>query len=263
MNLKLKEIFKDTCKIFEENIGLNEKLYKSINNTEIINMNNIKCYKSEVKKPINIEVTNNSSIDEALKQSISGKNIMVLNFASAVSPGGGVKNGATAQEESLCRVSGLYHCLARQKSFYNYHRLNKNYLYNNYIIYSPNVPVIKDNDGNLLDKPAFISFITSPAVYAKYARMFFISDKQINSTMEDRINKIIDFIIEKSPSCVILGAFGCGVFKNNPNIIANLFKEAITSRSTELNNRNIKIVFAIYDKDKTSVNYNTFLKVLN
>lgn len=262
MNQKLKEVFKDTCKIFKEDMELSKQLEESMNNTLIINIDDIKSYKSEIITPINIVISNESSIDEALKQSSSGKSVMVLNFASAISPGGGVKNGSTAQEESLCRASGLYQCLVNQKSFYNYHRLHKNYLYNNVIIYSPNVPVIKDNEGNLLDKPNLISFITSPAVYAKYARMFFISDEKINSVMKERINKLIDFIIEKSPDCAILGAFGCGVFKNNPNSIATMFKEAIVSRSNELNSRNIKIVFAIYDKEKTGVNYRTFHKIL-
>lgn len=264
MSQNLKEVFKNTCKIFEENKDneLGKQLEKAINNTLIVDMDKIKSYKSDVITPINIEISNKSSIDEALKQSSSLKNVMVLNFASAISPGGGVKNGATAQEESLCRVSGLYQCLVNQKPFYNYHRTHRNYLYNNRIIYSPNVPVIKDNEGNLLDESRVISFITSPAVYAKYARMFFISDEKINSVMKNRINKLIDFIIEKSPDCAILGAFGCGVFKNNPNSIATMFKEAIVSRSNELNSRNIKIVFAIYDKEKTGVNYRTFHKIL-
>lgn len=264
MSKKLKEIFKDTCKIFKENRDneLGKQLEKAIKNTLIVDMDKIKSYESDVITPINIEISNKSSIDEALKQSNSGKNVMVLNFASAISPGGGVKNGATAQEESLCRVSGLYQCLVNQKSFYNYHRIHRNYLYNNNIIYSPNVPVIKDNEGKILNEPIAISFITSPAVYAKYAKMFFLSDEKINSVMKNRIDKLIDFIIEKSPDCVILGAFGCGVFKNNPNIIANIFKEAIVSRSNELNSRNIKIIFAIYDKEKTGINYRTFEKIL-
>lgn len=115
-------------------------------------------------KPANIIVSQLRSF-EAAAQYI-GKRTAVLNFASATNPGGGVEKGASAQEESLCRVSTLYPCLADQKmraSFYTPHRKNGNALHNDDIIYTPNVLVIKDDDHNPLSEPFSVDIISCAA----------------------------------------------------------------------------------------------------
>ena len=72
--------------------------------------------------------------------------IAVHNFASATNPSSGVKRGSNAQEECLCRCSGLYFCLSTQTmwdGFYSPHRQAYNPIYNDDIIYTPAVTVFK------------------------------------------------------------------------------------------------------------------------
>ena len=74
--------------------------------------------------------------------------VCVLNFASATNPGGGVEKGSSAQEECICRCSTLYPCLASvttRELFYVPHRKEKNPLYNDDIVYTPGVVVLKDD----------------------------------------------------------------------------------------------------------------------
>lgn len=48
-----------------------------------------------------------------------------MNFASAVNPGGGVRSGSSAQEESLCRYSTLYPTLNQQFLWKKYYEVNR------------------------------------------------------------------------------------------------------------------------------------------
>ena len=95
---------------------------------------------------------------------------LCLNFASAKNPGGGFQTGATAQEESLARTSGLYPCLTKWMEMYEYNRRQQTCLYSDLMIYAPHVPVFRDDDGALLSEPYQTAFITSPAVNAGVIR---------------------------------------------------------------------------------------------
>merc|ERR1712113_859612 len=88
----------------------------------------------------------------------------VLNFASARNPGGGFTTGAEAQEESLARSSGLYPCLTKHfQAFFAPHRQAASGLYTHGLIHSPQVPVVRDEHGTLLEKPYLIDFVTAAA----------------------------------------------------------------------------------------------------
>lgn len=264
-----KNIAKETLDIIKKGYYINndnEKIIikhlidRAIEKTELILDNNdyskIEVYKSDGNSNENrgkeynknIQIINNSTIDTIIqirKEGIGG-NIIALNFASAKNPGGGFKNGTNAQEESIVRSSALYPCLIKNyKGFYDYHYKQNTPLYSDRMIYSPDVPIFRDNDGNLLNKPLFCSFITSPAVNAKVALEKGFTYEMINKTMQKRIGKILDLAINKEPKVLILGAFGCGVFKNNPNDISKIFAIEIKKRQNQISN--FKIIFAIYD----------------
>lgn len=203
---------------------------------------------------------------EAATQYI-GKRIAVLNFASATNPGGGVENGASAQEECLCRVSTLYPCLTEQKMrdcFYTPHRKNGNALHNDDIIYTPNVLVIKDDDHNLLSEPFSVDVIScaAPNLRERPSNRYNTGDtikaqileNELLELHEKRARKIFASAIANNVEVLILGAFGCGAFCNDPYIVARAYKNVLP----EFEQYFQTIEFAIYCRPTAPINYNAF-----
>lgn len=171
-----------------------------------------------------------------------------LNFASAMNPGGGFLAGSQAQEECLARASGLYVCLANQDRYYNANRKCKTALYTNHIIYSPDVPVFRDDNDRVLEEPFSTSIITSPAVNALAVQKNEPENShKIIPTMKHRIESVLAVAAYRKHSAVVLGAWGCGVFGNTPAKIAYLFYRALASQ--EYSGRFSHVVFAILDND--------------
>lgn len=154
------------------------------------------------------------------------KHCLALNFASAYHPGGGYLTGARAQEESLCRASGLYYTLREVTKFYEVNKREGGLEYTDGMIFSENVPVVRDDFGNTLPAPITCDFLTSPAVNRNKAHGLPL--EQTNRTMERRIEKIVSFSAETKAELVIFGAFGCGVFRNRREDILPMFENAIT-----------------------------------
>lgn len=100
--------------------------------------------------------------------------------------------------------------------------------YTDAMIYSKDVPVIRDSKGNLLGKPILCNFITCPAVNRTFAH-FMMSDKKIIQIMERRINKIISFAHSKDPDVAILGAFGWGILETKKKQYLNCLKMPLTT----------------------------------
>jgi uncharacterized protein (TIGR02452 family) len=192
------------------------------------------------------EVTNETTCDAVRRLVAAGeKDVMALNFASAKNPGGGFLGGALAQEECIARASALYPSLLQVEDYYTTHRQIKTGLYSDRMIYSPAVPIFKDENGHLLDEPVCTTIITSPAVNAGVVRRDEGEEAQnsILSTMEKRIAKLLALSAHKQHLTLVLGAWGCGVFRNSPEDIAQLFKEALTGPFA---GQFKKVVFAVY-----------------
>lgn len=168
--------------------------------------------------------------------------IIALNFANAMYAGGGYVLGGNAQEESLCRASMLYYTIKTQKEYYRKNRIHILPDYTDCMIYSGNVPVMRDDSGKLLENPVKCDFITCPAVNRTFAKFMF-SDKKITSKMTVRINKIISLSVSKNPDVIILGAFGCGMFGNKRDVIFSIFENTINNLVPD----SIKIIFAVPD----------------
>ncbi|MGC9963910.1 MAG: TIGR02452 family protein [Syntrophobacteraceae bacterium] len=171
-----------------------------------------------------ISVENTTTLDTARRLIAEGHRPAVLNFASATNPGGGFLGGARAQEEYLARSSGLYACI-RDNAMYAFHRSRRDPLYTNYAIYSPDVPVFRQDDGSLLDAPYTVAIITCPAVNA--SKIVPERSSETGPAMWLRILKVLSIGVKHSHDSIVLGAWGCGAFGNDGSEIAALFHRAL------------------------------------
>jgi uncharacterized protein (TIGR02452 family) len=268
---QLASVFEDTMERIKQSLDFTNATNFSIHNQQFIPESAIISISDVPKadKPANIIVSRLRSF-EAAAQYI-GKRTAVLNFASATNPGGGVEKGASAQEECLCRVSTLYPCLADQKmraSFYTPHRKNGNALHNDDIIYTPNVLVIKDDDHNLLSEPFSVDIIScaAPNLRERPSNQYNtgdtikvqISDNELLALHEKRARKIFSSAIANGVEILILGAFGCGAFQNNPHIVAQAYKNVLPDFAHYFHT----IEFAIFCNAKNIENYHVFLSII-
>lgn len=156
----------------------------------------------------------------------------VLNFANPHFPGGGVKNGATAQEECLCRSSNLYPCLAAEQvveEFYRYHREKTDYFFSDRLIYTRDVTVFKSDEplpGLLPQEQWFqVDVITCAAPYL--AKRKYTNQAALGETFRSRIRNILEAAIDNEVEVLVLGAFGCGAFQNPPQVVAHAFRQVL------------------------------------
>lgn len=192
------------------------------------------------------EVINDTTLEAARKLVAEGFKPAALNFASARHPGGGFLNGARAQEESLCRSSALYECI-NGNAMYRHHAALAGGFYTNYAIYSPAVPVFKNDDGDRLDEPYLCAFVTSPAVNAGVLRE---EHHPIRDEMRERVEKVLAIMAGHGHDAAVLGAWGCGVFKNDPEMVAELFAQALRGPFA---GAFAKVVFAVLSPDGETI----------
>ncbi len=200
--------------------------------------------------PLAFEVVNATTLSAArrLVATQPGSRVLALNFASARHPGGGFLNGSQAQEESLARASGLYACLAPMRQMYDANARFPSCLYTDHMIYSPDVPVFRDDEDALLEHPYALSFITAPAVNVGALRRNEPEKlPQVEPVMLARMEKMLSLAVVHGHEVLVLGAWGCGVFGNDPDQVAGWFGRHLTAQG--LFQRALrKVVFAVLDR---------------
>lgn len=205
------------------------------------------------------------------------KKVAALNFASSLNPGGGVMYGARAQEESICRCSTLLPCLEDEyllENFYLTHQMKeRNGLmdnnYNDDCIYTPNIHVFKSDtlSPQLMDEDKWycVDIITcaAPNLYRK--KSYFgdgspkIKAEELKELHINRFRQIFNVALREKAEILILGAFGCGAFKNPPEVVAEAVYEIIQEYVYSFET----IEFAIYSSQGESKNLSTFKRVFN
>ena len=162
-----------------------------------------------------------------------GKKTAVLNFANSHAIGG-APFSAGAQEESLCRCSTLLPCLeAMREDFYQKHIRQYTAgeigpMGNDDLIYTPDVVVFKTDESTDPIYPKMmaesewykVNVITCAAPELMNMRHRPANYEEI---IWSRIKKILDVAAKENNEVLILGAWGCGAFKNDPIVVANAF----------------------------------------
>ncbi len=174
-----------------------------------------------------VTVTGESTI-EALRRLDGRGHVGCLNFASARRPGGGFLGGAQAQEETLARSSALYRCLQVAPAYYQRNRAHDLPVYLDLAIYSPRVPFIRDDAGGWLDAPVRASVITCPApnagALAKYGTH---GPAELRAIFVSRGTLVLEIARHFAIETLVLGAWGAGVFRNDPALVADVFGELL------------------------------------
>ncbi|MCR3749644.1 TIGR02452 family protein [Lentzea californiensis] len=204
---------------------------------------------------VHIDVTNESTLEATRRL---GGDVAALNFASARNAGGGFLNGAQAQEESIARASAIYPCLRAAGDFYAYHRAHDDLTYSDRVIYSPRVPVFKDDKGTLLPQPYEVSFLTAAAPNrSAILRNQPERTDDIPLALLRRAIRVLHVAAAHGHRRLVLGAWGCGVFGNDPATVAQVFRIALRD-----NRFFDHVVFAVLDGQKGTPTFAAFADAL-
>lgn len=175
-----------------------------------------------------VRTENIATVEAVRRLTEEGKEkIGVLNFASAKNPGGGFINGAMAQEESLAASSTLYRTLTVHEEYYRENRAQRSMMYTNYAIYSPDVVFFRDGRFQLVEKPFKASVLTLPAVNMGQVLLKGEDSAEAERVMRRRMKLALAIFARQGARNLVLGAYGCGVFRNDPKKIAAWWKELL------------------------------------
>ena len=270
------EIFEDTKRIYKTNQRLAEVVTKSSREQQMFgNRRRIIGFDARTyAHPAKIIVSPKRTLEAAA--AYKGKKVCILNFASATNPGGGVTKGSAAQEEAICRCSTLFPNLNEQEmrsAFYEPHRRQHNPLHNDDCIYTPGVIVFKSDTDypQLLPEERWytINVVTcaAPNLREKPSNSMnsgdgdaavHISREDLQALHEKRMRKVLDIASRKGNEIVILGAFGCGAFRNPPMVVAQAMKTVVQEYR-----KNFEVIeFAVYCSPRDDANYRVFHSVL-
>lgn len=272
------EIFRDTehrCKSDSKLFAIvQESTENQVFIPEKLTVNITAQHKPDKAKVV---VSGKRSLEAAEVYAKQGKKVCVLCFASATNPGGGVVNGSSAQEECICRCTTLYPCLNNDNlwtEFYKPHRKAANPLYNNDCVYTPDVCVFK-SDINFpeplpSDKWWSVNIVTcaapnlrerpsnpmNPHAGYKQAKL---TPAELETLLTSRIRRIFEVAVANENEVMILGAFGCGAFRNPPEIVANVFYNVMQDYLCYFDT----IEYAVYYTEREVANYEAFQKIMN
>ena len=234
---EMEDLYKDEIEdCIDETLAYNVNskfIEKRLNNKQIINVDEI------------------DSVGAIFKYDNINEITAVLNFASYNNPGGKFIDGSKAQEECLCHESYLYNVLKGRIGYYKINHKNKNKcLYTNRALYSPNVRFTKEC------KDVFCDVITCAAPNKTAAQKYYnVSDEENSEVLKERIEFVLKMAQDNMVDNLILGAYGCGVFGQDPLEVAKIFKEFLSGKYKCFN----KVIFAI--PNRLEMNYRCFKRI--
>ena len=217
------------------------------------------------EEPTRFEVHNVDCLDEGLRLTRAGYRPAVLNMASRSMPGGGVINGVGAQEETLFRRTNLFRSLyqftdalvpgrqlipVREGERYP---LDRNFGG----VYTPDALLFRESESagyKLMERPERLSFIAVAGINRPEMKdATHLADSMVEGT-KNKIRTILRIGLRHGHDSLVLGALGCGAFRNPPSHIARLFHEVFDE--PEFRNKYRLVSFAILDDHNAHRSHN-------
>lgn len=267
------EVFRDTERMCREDARLREAIVASRKGQRLVPEGTTVdgVGRNRYAEAAQVVVSPKRTFEAAIKYA-GRMRTCVHNFASATNPGGGVVNGSSAQEEALCRCSTLYFNLNVREmwdGFYSPHREARDPLHNDDIIYTPDVVVFKSDTAYPRTLPETewrtLDVITCAAPNLRERpsnRMnsgdgdvrVEISAQDLQALHERRLRRILDVATANGAEAIVLGAFGCGAFRNDPKVVSAAAKKVVS----EYRHAFRAVEFAVYCRPGDTANYDAF-----
>ena len=270
---KLIEIFEDTQRFYAENAVLAAAVERTRRQTRLYGPDEYPELPEALAGRGEVRLMDARSFEAAmqLRREFPEAKIAVLNFASATRPGGGVKNGSTAQEEALCRCSTLYASLDQRflwQNYYDVHRAAQDARYTDACIVSPGIVICK-TDTDFPERLPQERFVTVDVISCaapnlreqpsnRYnpqgGRAVKVTPKELYGLHCSRARHILHAAALHGARVLVLGAFGCGAFQNNPKVVAAAWHSVLEPARTCFD----LTVFAIPRGRTDTANYDAF-----
>ncbi len=205
--------------------------------------------------------------NEAQDQDHETFKLGVLNFASAKNPGGGFQNGSMAQEESLAYASALYETIKDSAVYDLNSKDNKLGFYHDSVIFSPDVALFRDSDLDPLDEDESsdssndastassgshprVNFLTVPAVNVGLCERHQIGKREMKDVLLQRMDYFLAVAVKYGITHLVLGSWGCGVFGNQIDTVAQGF---ITLLTTKYDGQFEEVCFSVMQKSHATI----------
>ncbi len=270
------EVFQDTMDWINEDPDLSSAVAQAKTNTKVFYENDYPAYDQDNIKDMTLNVSGDRSFEAAMRlhKEMPNAKIAVMNFANAFHPGGGVATGAGAQEECLCRTSTLYPILDQttlRNTYYKHHHELNNPKATDSLIYTEGVVICKTDEDLPKRMPkedwVTVDVITIAAPDLRDTTNIHVplidggtnmNEAELYGYHVKRAIHMLTCAAAKGADVLVLGAFGCGAFRNDPEIVAGAFKTALCVFPKVFEH----IEFAVYCPPGGSTNYTVFKKVL-
>ena len=219
----------------------------------------VRLSKQEISgnKPVRITLRNRDTLEAAFELHQHRKDtenpVLVLNFANPHRPGGGIRSKPGTQEEHLCVKTTLLCSLETEEAwpFYQTNLDCGTQAQTDTILISPNTMVIRNPDLSLREDPFPIAVMTVSAPIA--SRMEQEELPNLENILRDRIRGMLRAAAAEGYTRLVLGAWGCGNFGNDPELVARLFHENLTGNFEE-------VTMAVFDNSEDQYRYSCFAK---
>lgn len=270
------EVFQDTQDWISKDPDLSASIPIAKKKTTVFYEDDYPAFDASNTRDTIITVSGDRSYQAAMKlhREDPDAKIAVMNFANAFHAGGGVVKGASAQEECLCRSSTLYPLLYRRTlrdSFYKHHHELNTPKASDSLIYTESVIICKTDEDmpKRMPKEEWVKVdvitIAAPDLRDKsnkYAPLVdggtYMNNAELFGYHVKRAIHMLTCAAAKGVDVLVLGAFGCGAFENDPEVVARAYKTVLQEFPKVFQ----KIEFAVYCSPSDSKNYDVFKRVL-